>query len=497
VSRPEFAVSPWLRRSLTALAVAVMAAACITLAAPLLHSGFPLGHDLPAHLTYTYLFDQALDTGQFPVRWTQGVRAGEGQPLFNFYQPGFYYLVQLVHVVVPSLGSSMKLAVLVSWIGGTACLFGLQAHRGWLAAAFGAVVFAGAPYLLLDLNVRAAYPEFIAIMCAVGCLWALGRLFASPTPGRAACLGVLLAGALVCHLPATLIFSPVLAVSAIRAGLRSPDRRAWGWLAVAIGLAAGLSAFYVVPALGERHLIRMQALTSGYFEYRTHFVEPAQWLRHDWGFGASVPGPGDGMSFQVGGVQWLVIVAAAACSLAAAVRRRLTRDDWDLVLWLGVIAFALFMTTAASLPLWQATPQLAYLQFPWRFLMLVAVACGCLAANVVGRLGSSEAKAVTVTVAVVLYLVLSGEQRRPAQYLPKRAMEIDWPAWNQTPEAQRTAFIEPGYFPADPGSGVAMQGTELRRWADTATAASIAVTVLLVMGATPWRRRRSSRPAPA
>ena len=480
----------WRRNHYLDLAAGLaMAAAFCTFAVPLLHSGFPLGHDLPAHLTYTYLFDRAIEAGQFPVRWTAGVRVGEGQPLFNFYQPGFYYLVQLVHLVVPSLGTSMKLAVLAMWLAGTAFMFRLHAHRGWLAAALGAVVFAAAPYLLLDLNVRSAYPEFVAIMCAVGAIWAIARLFAAPGAGRAAWLACLLAGALVCHLPATLIFGPVFAAVAIRASLTSTARRrAWRWCAGAVVLALGLSAFYVVPALGERHLIQMQALTQGYYEYRDHFVEPAQWVRSDWGFGASVEGPGDGMSFQVGAVQWGVIALAAGCSLAAALRRRLTPDDWDLVFWLGVIAFALFMTTAASQPLWRATPPLAYLQFPWRFLMLTTVACGCLAANLAARLPRPHAQAMAATAAAVLLFVLSREQRQPAHYLPRQAMDIDRPGWSQTPEAQKAAFVEPGYFPADPRARFEMRETTLRQWADAATAATAAVTVLLVMGGT--RRRR-------
>ena len=159
-------------------------------------------------------------------------------------------------------------------------MFRLKARRGWMPAALGAVVFAGSPYLLLDINVRAAYPEFAAIMCAVGALWALARLFESPGPGRAALLACLLAGALVCHLPATLIFSPVLVGRAIVAGSESTARRrALVWCAAAVLLGAGLSAFYVMPALGERHLIQMGALTRGYFDYQNHFVEPAQWLR--------------------------------------------------------------------------------------------------------------------------------------------------------------------------------------------------------------------------
>lgn len=479
----------WRSRGLNLAAALAIAAGAITLALPLLHSGFPLGHDLQAHLTYTYLFDRALEAGQFPVRWTQGVRAGDSQPLFNFYQPGFYYLVQLVHLAVPSLASSIKIALLALWGLGAVFMFRLNAHRGWMPAALGAVVFAGAPYLLLDVNVRSAYPEFAAIMFAVGALWALARLFEAPGAARAVGLGCLLAGALVCHLPATLIFAPVLIGSAIRAGLEATDRRrAYVWCAAAVLVAAGLSAFYVIPALGERDLIRMGALTAGDFDYRNHFVEPAQWMRFDWGFGSSVRGPGDTMSFQVGVVQWIAIAAALACSLAAAARKRLTRDDWDLVFWLGVIAFALFMTTAASMPVWSATPQLSYLQFPWRFLMLVAVACGCLAANLVARLERPHRRVLAVTIAVALQLVASRDQRRPNHYLPRQAMDIDRPGWSSTPQAQKTAFVERGYSPNE-SSGYQPHDTSLRRWADASTAATGAVTIVLLAGAAPRRRR--------
>jgi hypothetical protein len=475
-------------RTLDAVAGLAIATAGVVLTMPFLHAGFPLGHDLPAHLTYTYLFDRALEAGQFPVRWTQGVRAGDTQPLFTFYQPGFYYVVQLVHLGVSSLGASMKLAVLGLWAAGAAWTFRLHAHRGWLPAAFGAVVFAGSPYLLLDLNVRSAYPEFAAIACAVGALAAIAALFASPGAARAAWLGCLLAGALVCHLPATLVFAPVLVASAIRGGLAAADpQRAWLWCAAALLLATGLSAFYVMPALGERHLIRMDVLTAGYFDYQHHFVEPWQWLRFDWGFGASVPGPADGMSFQVGVVQWLVVLAALACGVAAAVRRRMARDDEDLVFWLAVVAFALFMTTAASGPLWRAVPQLAYLQFPWRYLMLVAVACGALAANVLARLDRVDARPLAVIAVVALQIAVSGDQRRPDRYLPRQAMDIDRPGWAATPEAQRDAFVEPGYSPAGRMAALELRDSDLRRAADASTAASGALLVVLI--SMPRRRR--------
>ena len=432
------------------LAAAIAAAAALfTLAIPFLHSGLPSGHDLSAHLTYSYLFDRAAAAGQLPVRWTHGVRAGDGQPLFSFYQPGFYYAVQLVHVTVPSLFESMKVAMLVFWIAGATFMYRWWKHLGWMPAALAAVIFAGSPYLLLDVNVRASYPEFAAIACAVGALWAMTRLFERPSAERAALVACLLGVALICHLPATLIFSPVIAARAVASAVTSPERRAaLLWCAAATVLGVGLAAFYVLPALSERHLIRMGALTADYFDYRNHFVEPAQWIRFAWGNGASVPGPADGMSFQVGVIQWMVVGVAAAICGWRALSAGLTRLDAELIFWLAVVAFALFMTSQASSTAWAAVPQLTYLQFPWRFLMLVAVACGCLAAVLLARVPGPRARAVIVLAVVIVQLAASRDQRRPDHYVPRRAMEIDRAGWARTRTAQAAAFVEPGYFPA-------------------------------------------------
>src|SRR5262245_6651915 len=69
-----------LRQWLTVVAVGAVMISLLTVAPPLLHSGFAAGHDAPAHITYTYLFDRALSQGQFPVRWVEWVAPGNSQP---------------------------------------------------------------------------------------------------------------------------------------------------------------------------------------------------------------------------------------------------------------------------------------------------------------------------------------------------------------------------------------------------------------------------------
>ena len=457
------------------LAAAAVAVGMCTVAAPLLHGGFAVGHDLGAHVTYSYLFDAAIREGQMPVRWTEGVGPGRSQPLFSFYQPGFYYLVQLVHVIVPSLALSLKLTVIGVWWLGAAFMGLLVAPRGWAAAASAALVFALSPYLLLDVFVRAAYPELAAIAVAPGVLWAIARVCRTSSAGAVGVAAMLVAVMLVCHLPTALIFAPVFLVYACAHLVASPSRRqTFARLAVAAGLGVGMATFYWLPALAERHLIQLHALTRDYFDYRRHFVVPAQWIRYSWGFGGSVEGVNDGLSLQIGLVQWAVAGAASACAAVAILRRRHTPDDWSLLGWAGAAIFALFMMTRASAVVWAAAPALSFVQFPWRYLMIVAVAGGLLVANLVGRARTAALRGALLSTLLAALLVLSVEQRRPDRYMPQRAMNIDELGWRYTPHALTTAFVEQGYYPITARARPSRRANEgSPRWAITRGTAAV------------------------
>ena len=76
----------------------------------------------------------------------------------------------------------------------------------------------------------------------------------------------------------------------------------------------GLSAYFWAPALWERSSVQMESLREGAFSYSVHFVYPMQLLYSPWGYGVSVAGPGDGMSFMLGPVH--LVLAAASLILA-------------------------------------------------------------------------------------------------------------------------------------------------------------------------------------
>ncbi len=385
-------------------AVSVVAGVAVLLslasvAPSLLHRGFPVGHDTTAHLTYVYLFDAALAQGQFPVRWVGGIRPGHSQPLFSFYQPGFYYAVQLVHTVVPSLLLATKLTILGAWWSGSAFAYLSVRSLGRWPAAAAAVLFMRAPYLILDVFVRAAFPEFLALTCAPAVLWSLDRTLRTGRPGYALTFSAASAAMVLCHLPTVLMFVPMFVTYAAYLCLTGACSRTSITAAIAgTALAAGLACFYVAPALLELHLTRIRELTSAYFDYRLHFVEPSQWFRLTWGYGGSEAGPADTMSFQVGLVQWIAVgVGAAALVIGGAAR---SRRGW-MTYWLCITGAALLMTSAGSAAIWKAVPPLAFIQFPWRFLSVVSLAVAVVSAFALSSIARPAIQAAVVLLGVI------------------------------------------------------------------------------------------------
>lgn len=438
------------RSILSTAVVAIAALSVASIARPLLHAGFPSGHDLSAHVTYTYLFDRVIREGQFPVRWVEGTTNGASQPLFNFYQPGLYYLVELTRTITGELSSSLKLTVLGTWWLGAAFVFLWCRRDGLLAGAAAAVVFAFSPYLILDVFVRAAYPEVAAIACAPAILWAIDGWIRSGGAAYLIAVAALVGVMLVCHLPSAVIFCPVFSVFALHRLLTMRKRLASALpLAAAAAAGLGVSAFYVWPALREQPYVQMSALTRDYFDFHRHFVYPVQWFRYTWGYGGSVPGPHDQLSLQIGVVQWGAIAGALIYGAAALWRRRMTGNTKALTLWLAIVGFAMFMMTSASVSIWDHIAPLAYLQFPWRFSMVITVAAAVLTGRLLGSIGHPRTRGIAALGVVVAQVAFSHGYLAPSRYVPEFLMDIDVPGWCSTGVGHELAFTEKGYDPVE------------------------------------------------
>jgi hypothetical protein len=425
----------------------VVTAAAVT-CWPLAGRGFAYGHDAAAHATYTYLFDRALGQGQFPVRWVEWVEAGRGQPLFNFYQVGLYYFVQWVHLVVPSLEMSLKAATMTLWCLGPLFVFLLLKRHGAVAAAAASVTFLTAPYILLDGYVRAAIPELSAVSIAAGVLWTVDAFARSARRPMLLVTAVLTAALLITHLPTALILGPVVAGYVVwRMSEKEIDWQGLGWLTATLGLAVAMASFYVWPALREMTFVNMRNLTAGTLDYQQHFLSPAQWFDYRWGYGPATDTGGQRMSFGVGPAQWLSAAVTIVLMIRGAGRDR-RRDG---IFWLVVFGLGLLMTTRASSPIWNRFPPLAFVQFPWRVLMIPALASAGLTAIAVAAVSSRTRQLILLVVLTASQLYATRDARRFVRQVPRLEMNIDHDRWWTTAGEFAQPFREAAYDPVGAG----------------------------------------------
>jgi hypothetical protein len=428
-------------------AYAALALGFASVAAPCLAPGFNVGHDFGAHQTYMFLFDRALGQGQFPVRWVEHVTFGTAQPLFNFYQVGFYYLVALVHAGGLPLTTAFKTVVVGQWAVGTVFVFLLCRPYGEMPAAAAAAVFLFTPYVMLDAYVRTAYPELTAIGFVPAVLWSIDRVLRRGRPLFVFTLALFTMLLVISHMPTALIVVPgaILFSAALVAALPA---RAIRVAAVAAGalLGVAMSAFYTMPALLELDLIKLRRLTAGYFDYHVHFVAPRAWFDWSWGYGGSAMAAIEPMSVQIGIAQWSVLIAGVCLIAVPKLCRRSLVPTVVLALAMAAIAAAMFMMTSRSAAVWEHIPPMAFIQFPWRLLMVPAVFCPIVAAAAVSTMRAPTLQALAVICAVAMQWHLTDTYRDKA-WIRREAIGINDPKWADTDNGRLRGFREMSYDP--------------------------------------------------
>ncbi|MFZ2202775.1 MAG: hypothetical protein WAV56_05295 [Microgenomates group bacterium] len=330
---------------------------------------FPMHDDL--QVMRIYQMELCFRDGQFPCRWVPDMGYRYGYPQFEYYGPLPYYLMTASRFVGLSLFSAMKLGFILPLLLGNLTMFllGSSLFGPW-GGLLSAAAYAYAPYRASDLYSRGAMGETWAFVFLPLILFALLRLFKKPNLKTAALLGLAYGGLLATHNISTLIFSPLIGLLTLGLLAREKEKKT----VVKYGLIAAIWAVLVagsffLPLVFEKGYAHTESLIQGYFNYLAHFVTVKQlFFTTFWGYGSSEIGPTDDLSFFIGPVHLLLFLVAIILTLYRFFRRRL--DQTTLVVLAAIIftLLSLFMTHQKSTFLWQMLP-LAYLQFPWRFLV--------------------------------------------------------------------------------------------------------------------------------
>lgn len=331
---------------------------------PLTKPGFFPTQDY-IYVARIYQMDKSLKDGQFPVRWVPDFRYGE--PLYNFYAPLTYYVGSLVKTFGFSYLDTTKILYGLGFLLSTLAMFFLGKELfGNLGGLLSATLYLYAPYHSVDVYVRGAISESWSLIFFPLIFLFSQRLVKNRTKWNLIFLSLALAGLFFTHNIMTVLFLPFFFTWVIFLIWRTKILSVTKYLIFAIILGFGLAASFLLPAFFEKGFVQSKYLLTGYFDFRGHFVAIPQFFSTFWGYGASLWGPHDDMSFQVGVVHWAVLLITLILTFLFRRDKKLLYLNLFLTL---IFLFSLFMQHNKSAPIWEAFSSiLAYTQFPWRFL---------------------------------------------------------------------------------------------------------------------------------
>ncbi len=380
------------------LRIALLLVALLVAVHPLFRPYQIAGHSAYVDLSRAEAFHQSVLHGDLSPRWLPDFYFRHGSPIFNFYAPLTYYVIEVFRLIGLDGLWALKATYLLFWLVAALAMFSLTSRMfdadGALAASSAFVL---APYLLVDAYVRNGIAEFAAFAMLALCLLGVWLSTQEEKPGGHILFAFAYAGLTLAHNITAMIATPLLLLFA---ALVVPNRRAVARTAFAFVCGLALAAFFWLPALAEKNLVQSaESLTGGFFSYAKHFLEPRQLFQRRWGFGASVTGGTDRMGFMFGEMMWFALASGLALSVVLGLRKDFAGMRLRLALSLSS-AVALFMTLSWSASVWSRLPLISFVQFPWRFLLPATV----FAAPLLGALPAALPKNSRLIAALVLCL---------------------------------------------------------------------------------------------
>jgi hypothetical protein len=394
---------------------------------PLLVHGCSCGHDFDFHLPTWFEAARQFTHGNFHPHWASTAAYNAGEPRFVFYPPLSWTIGAILGLIFPWTWTPIIYTWLALTAAGLALYHLAKNFTAPTAALIAAIIYTVNPYLLFTAYERTAYAELLAAAFIPLLLLAILRDRVT-IPGIAIPIALLWltnapAAVLSCYALAllTLIriatnssnqFVPMASNnrSAKNPGAPYLDSEMWASRASATApahsqssnassqssnastqtrlqialntiagtaLGLGLAAFYIVPAAYERRYVQIAMA-----------ILPTMRVQDNFLFGHTTDAAHD----QVLHTASLIALLLIALTLVALTIFRMSqharvphssqshREGWEeqtstsgvlfISLLILTITIALLLTPLTGF-LWNHAPELAFLQFPWRFLAVL------------------------------------------------------------------------------------------------------------------------------
>ena len=421
--------------------------------------GLPQTHDAETHVSRAAVFSKSILEGNIFPRWAGPLNWRYGTPSIMFLYPGLSYFSALIHLATKmQFITIFKLLMVLGYIGsGFVWYRWMRTLRFELFPAFVSTLFyLLAPYRLVNIFVRGALGEHIGffffplIMLMATKLWQTGKtLYASG-------LALSVAGLILSHNLSALMYLPLVVVYPIvLIGIHreKPIQLKIYFGSILLGLS--LSALFWLPAILESKYTLASWMFDAQQGYTTNFLAFRQLIWSPWGYGWSEPGiDRDGMSFQVGIAQWLVLLTGIGLLIKFSKQELLL-----LKFGLALVIAGIFLSLPISLPLWRWISLLQKFQFPWRFLSLIVIGSSLMAAIVADKFKHSKIISLALLISPIIFTIAYWNIAGPSN-LTEQFLAVDYVGTSDTGETTPVWAIRfQEKFPKAPVEIVSAEGT--------------------------------------
>jgi len=379
----------WLR--FTGPAVILLAAAFAV--APQLLRGNSCGHDFDFHLVSWFDCLNSWRHGILYPHWSPSANYGAGEPRFVFYPPLTWMLGAALGLLLP--WNLVPIALTWLLLAGTGLATRALARQalseGAATLAGCAAIFSG--YALFCAYERSAFGELsggfwiplllLFILCGRSPSESAPRRIVAIVDGPTLLLALVVAGAWLSNVPLGIMASYLLAGVALAVSILAKSWIPAARAAIAAALGFGLAAIYLVPAVWEQRWVDVRQATG----------DPGEMIENSWLFGRHANpllSDHDVELRKVSIIATIMIGLALAGILLSWLRGRRGADgfagretkkgEWSPVrftaghYWIPLAlipAAVLLLQLPVSLPVWNLLPKLRFLQFPWRWLVVL------------------------------------------------------------------------------------------------------------------------------
>jgi len=326
---------------------------------------------------WAWQFIEALKEGILYPRWTSLNFWGYGSPTFILYPPLVFYFTALLKFFTDSLITAMNIAKFTSlFISGIGMFYFVKEFYSEKIAILSATFYIALPFNILNQYYFGTFSSVFSLLWFPPILLFAHRYLKNKQYQNVIYSGICYGGLILTHLISAYMFSFVIVAFIIWQAIDNKRPRDIITIPIIILIGVLISSAYLLPLLYEKNLINLKAFLTlrDSFSYSDFFFVMKMTKKNFLIFEFNV------LFF------FFIILLDFYLSLKLKCTNIVDNTETIHKFFLGAAIGSIFLLFSPSSFLWETIPFFKYIQFPFRWLLIISFCVSFLAASMFYKL---------------------------------------------------------------------------------------------------------------